>query len=502
MSHRSGRFAQLIGILAVVMNLGMTSAGLAETESEDPALFDPKRPPEAELEMSVADGFTLAAVGDCIISRPLSQRLPGDPGFASVVKILREANATFGNMETTILDPRKFEGYPYAGTDDWGLSSTPAVARDLSEMGFDLFSRANNHAGDWGIEGMRETGRWLDEAGLVHAGAGENRGQARAARYFETAKGRVGLISIASTYRKSSEALPPSGEAPGRPGINALRVKRSTVVPESIMESLVAIRGAMRQERESCEGEATPTESEDVAGPLPSELSLFGIDFRLGEGFALAYEVNAQDLAEIARSIRQGKQNADLLVVAIHAHQSTFKCGAPGDFLSPFAHTAIDAGADVFIAHGIHHLGPIEVYKGKPIFYGLANFFWSDIQEPLPADFHEGYRELLSRAFPDPSAATDADLTALLNARSFNTEETFQSVVAVSRFEGGRVSEIRLHPVDLGYGRRLTQSGVPRLAAPPMARAILERLRRFSKEFNTTIAIERNVGVIRPARDR
>jgi poly-gamma-glutamate synthesis protein (capsule biosynthesis protein) len=501
MSHWDGRFAFLVGVLAVAMTLGVASVGLAaESGEEDVSLFDPKRPLEAELEMSVADGFTLAAVGDCIISRPLSQRLPSDAGFAAVVKILREADATVGNMESTILDPRQFEGYPYAGMDDWALSSAPAVARDLRGMGFDLVSRANNHAGDWGIEGMRETSRWLDEAGLVHAGAGENRGQARAARYFETEKGRIGLISMASTYRRSSEALSAAGEAPGRPGLNALRVKRSTVVPEAIMESLVAIRGAMRQERRSCEGEAAPTESVDAADSLPSELSLFGTDFRLGESFAYAYEVDELDLGEILRSIRQGKQNADFLIAAIHAHQSTFKCGEPGDFLSPLAHAAIDAGADAFIAHGIHHLGPIEVYKGKPIFYGLANFFWSDIQEPLPVDFHEGYRDRLSRAFPDPSAATDADLTALLNATSFNHEETFQSVVAVSKFERGEVSEIRLYPVDLGYGLRLTQSGVPRLASPSVGRVILERLRGFSEAYGTAITLERNVGIIRPVR--
>jgi poly-gamma-glutamate synthesis protein (capsule biosynthesis protein) len=42
--------------------------------------------------------------------------------------------------------------------------------------------------------------------------------------------------------------------------------------------------------------------------------------------------------------------------------------------------------------------------------------------------------------------------------------------------------------------------GVPRLATPPVARTILERLQRLSAPFGTTIAIEQNVGVIRPRR--
>ena len=74
----------------------------------------------------------------------------------------------------------------------------------------------------------------------------------------------------------------------------------------------------------------------------------------------------------------------------------------------------------------------------------------------------------------------------------------FQTVVAVIRYEGGRASEIRLHPVDLGYGMRLTKSGVPRLGSPTTGHAILERLQRLSRPYGTSIAIEKDVGVIRP----
>ena len=37
---------------------------------------------------------------------------------------------------------------------------------------------------DWGLEGMRETSRWLDEAGLVYSGAGENEGIAKSGPLF------------------------------------------------------------------------------------------------------------------------------------------------------------------------------------------------------------------------------------------------------------------------------------------------------------------------------
>src|ERR671921_229256 len=71
------------------------------------------------------------------------------------------------------------------------IIGTPLVAKDLKTIGFDVMSRANNHATDWGLEGMRQTSRVLDEAGIVHAGVGEHRAAARAARFFDTEKGRV-----------------------------------------------------------------------------------------------------------------------------------------------------------------------------------------------------------------------------------------------------------------------------------------------------------------------
>lgn len=50
----------------------------------------------------------------------------------------------------------------------------------------------------------------------------------------------------------------------------------------------------------------------------------------------------------------------------------------------------IDASADVVVGHGPHVLRGIEVYKGRPIFYSLANFiFENDLVELQPADSYE-----------------------------------------------------------------------------------------------------------------
>ncbi len=48
----------------------------------------------------------------------------------------------------------------------------------------------------------------------------------------------------------------------------------------------------------------------------------------------------------------------------------------PLECVSQFAHEAIDAGADLVVGHGSHTVLGIEIYRGRPIFYGLGNFFF------------------------------------------------------------------------------------------------------------------------------
>jgi len=139
----------------------------------------------------------------------------------------------------------------------------------------------------------------------------------------------------------------------------------------------------------------------------------------------------------------------------------------------------------------------MEIYKGRPIFYGLGNFFWSDIQEPLSSELHgsAGNRALLRESFADPDGATDADLSAMLNATSFATSgdtvrnRTFQTMLARSRYDiaTGRLKEVRLYPIDLGYGDRLTRSGIPRRASKTIADSVLDRVITMSDRRSVRI---------------
>ena len=64
----------------------------------------------------------------------------------------------------------------------------------------------------------------------------------------------------------------------------------------------------------------------------------------------------------------------------------------PAQFLVTFARAMVDAGADLFVGHGPHVLRGIEIYKGKPIMYSLANFiFQNETLLRLPSENYETY---------------------------------------------------------------------------------------------------------------
>jgi poly-gamma-glutamate capsule biosynthesis protein CapA/YwtB (metallophosphatase superfamily) len=467
--------------LAVVCGL-LLALALAAQAQQTPK--PPPRDPQRELATSIADGFTLAAVGDCIIARPVSQT----PGFTAIAKLVHDADVGFGNFEGTALDLTRTPAIPQAEFGGVWIIGTPAVAKDLKAIGFDMMSRANNHATDWGVKGLRETSRLLDEAGIVHAGIGEHRAVARGARFFDTDKGRVALISMASTFTPLSRSAPPVGEAPGRPGVNALRTTRYAFVTPDELRALRQIR------EEQPAGSVRPPDKESA-----DEVELFGVRYKAADHRGFTYTMDATDEREILKSIRAAKQLSDFVIVTIHAHEPGNWSEAPADFLPRLAHEAIDAGADEFIGHGPHQLRGIEIYRGKPIFYSLGNFiFQLDLLAPVANDLYEQYKM-------DSAATTDAEFNAMWNQLVFGGEVWYQSVVATSRFEKGQLAEIQLRPIDLHYSARGADRGVPTAASSDLAQTILQRLVRLSQPFGGQIAIERGVGVLRfepaPSRD-
>ncbi|MER8504888.1 CapA family protein [Mesorhizobium sp. M0195] len=432
---------------------------------------------------NVEDGFSMAAVGDLLYTRPVTNG--HHPGLADVLRIFREADVTFGNLETNILDFQS-KGGPQAEYGGAYCVSDPELGFDLRAMGFNLLSRANNHTLDWGVEGMRETSRALNANRIVHAGCGETLAQASAARLLETPRGRVALVSFTSTFAPMARACDPAGEAPGRAGLNALRLAKTIVVEPRQFEGLKQIRAAL-------------------PGPKPSRVDpnlvvLAGQRYKAGAQVGYSYEADPRDVSRILRNIRQGKQFSDFCIATNHGHEPGEWSHEPANYEQSFAHGAIDAGADAYVVHGPHILRGIEIYKGRPIFYSLGNFFIDDLRTPMGADMYEVYNK-------DPRVNTDAEVTVDELAKGYPTPEGlldpqcdvifYESIVSISRFEQNQLVELRLYPIELRRSSRFANRGVPRVAPPRQGNDILERLRDLSKPFGTQIAIENNVGVIR-----
>lgn len=436
------------------------------------------------VETNIDDGFTMVAVGDLIVTRPLTKGR--DFGFGAVVRLLRDADVTFGNMETNLFDIRSFSGSPQAEYGGAYHISLPELGPDLKLMGFNLLSRANNHSFDWGVEGMRETSRVLDQNGIIHSGVGEDLAQASAPRFLETPRGRVALVSFASTFTPMSRAADPAGEASGRAGVNALRLARSVVVPSDMLEGLRRIRNDLPGFR--------------LYHDDPNRIVLAGTTYKAGEKVGYSYEANSRDVTDILLNVRRGKQFSDFCIATNHGHEPGNWSQEPANHEQSFAHRLIDAGADAYVAHGPHQLRGIEIYKDRPVFYSLGNFAMDDLRTPVGADMFAAYGK-------DPRVDTDAEVTVSEMATGYEAAPAlsdpvfYESIVTVARFEQNRLAELRLYPIELGHSRRFANRGVPRLASAQQAKSILKRVQKLSKPFGTEITIENDVGIIRLRRN-
>jgi poly-gamma-glutamate synthesis protein (capsule biosynthesis protein) len=439
--------------------------------------------------------ISIAVAGDAMIARRM--RVFREPAFLKLVELVRATDVSIANLEFLFHDYESSWGWSH-GT---YTRASPHMLEELKWMGFDAVFTANNHAFDFSEGGFLTTLAHLDQHGIPHAGGGRDLDRARAPAYVDSARGRVALMSATSTYADVSRAGPGRADFPGRPGVNALR--RDTVhrVPRDILE---ALKKANRELGFQAHAEAVARfgftgrrKSLDAA----SALRFLDREFRLGEAFGTETEINKEDLEGIGRWIRGAGKQADWLVYGLHTHESgnegDFHGGArtsPPDFMIEFAHWAIDQGCALFAGHGPHYLRGIEIYKDRPIFYSLGNFILQN--ETVPWLPHESYRNF---GLSDKETPGDYfEERSEGGKRGFPADPVFwQTVLPVCHYKERRLHEVRLYPVDLGFGRPVPQRGRPVLAEGKVAQEVLDWLRELSKPFGTRIDIEGDTGVIR-----
>jgi poly-gamma-glutamate capsule biosynthesis protein CapA/YwtB (metallophosphatase superfamily) len=429
-------------------------------------------------ELPPNDSVTLTVGGDLIGPlHPMNRS--GDPEFAKVADLFRNADVGFANMEGSILDLSHFVGYPAAETGGGYPVRWPSMARDIKDMGISLVSKANNHATDWGPEGLVETLRNLSDAGVVAGGAGMDSDAARRPVYLNTHEELIALVSTASTFPPSSVPGPSieaqNTKSKARPGISVLHVQNVRLLPPALFESLRQAAG--------------PFATNEGAG-----LRISDQVFSQGKVIGTRWEMNPSDKDALLGAVQEARARADLVLFAIHAHETAGDIDEPppvpyqpmvvhkadeapspndprpASFEVELFHAVVEQGADLVIRTGPHVIGGIEIYKGKPIFYGLGSLF---------LDFG-GLRVL-----PTPSGEN------LVVPDSW-----YESFVPVSVFRSRHLETIKLYPIVIepNAGPR---SGRPSIAQGERARRILERLKELSAAFSTHLEIRDGVGLVR-----
>ncbi|MYH09540.1 MAG: CapA family protein [Gemmatimonadales bacterium] len=431
---------------------------------------------EAQAFEDARGDMSIALAGDAIISRKMSPYR--EPEFLALRDIIQSATTAFVNLEILFHDYED-DVIPAAASGGTYMRAEPEIAHELAWFGFDMVSLANNHTMDFGAGGARRTVAAAEAAGLAVAGFGENLARARAPAYVDTPGGRVALISIASTFADAMRAGHQRPDVRGRPGLSPIRYERHVTVTA---DQMAALRDAL-----SVAGRN---------GGSGSTLNFGGMTFVVGDKPDVKTVPHAGDLAEIIEVVKEAQRQAEWVIVTSHSHEGADRREVPADFLVDVARATVDAGADMFVGHGHHILRAVEMYQGKPIFYSLANFaMQNETIEFQPQDNYEaqglGYEDL-------PGRFQDVRIERA-GASSFPAGKGFwESVVPVVEYEGGKLKEVQLHPITMGWQLPRPVRGRPMMADDAHGQEILEGLAKLSAEFGTTMTIENGVGVIRP----
>jgi poly-gamma-glutamate synthesis protein (capsule biosynthesis protein) len=423
----------------------------------------------------------MALTGDSLITMKLSVHT--EPAFLKMIDLIRGVDVAFTNLEMLFHD---YEPYPSTESGGTYMRADPAIVKELAWAGFDMVARANNHTGDYGVEGARLTTKYVAAAGLVQAGFGESLREAREAKYLDTDKGRIALISLASTFPDQSRAGNSWGDTKARPGLNPLRFTTTQVLTRTQFD---ALRNGLSAAGVGGPGEAPPS------GEPVNEMTAFNRRFIVGDKAEIRTEPLKEDLESMAAVVRNASRQADYTIVNSHTHEGGADRYAPPQFFVTFARAMIEAGATVVTASGPHVLRGIEIYKGKAILYGLGDFVFEN--ETLLRQPPENYEPLGMTLQSGVGVGDFNDRRSNNDTIGFPADpRIWESVIAVPRFAGRQLTELKLYPITLGYKKPRPQRGWPMFAPPDLGRKIIDDVVKFSAPFGTKIDFKDGVGIV------
>jgi poly-gamma-glutamate synthesis protein (capsule biosynthesis protein) len=255
--------------------------------------------------------------------------------FHHLMPYLGELNVMVGNLEGLLAEPTELfykRGFKHVGE---------GHAPNIAGAGFRMLNLASNVT--YGSAAIEATLKQLDAEGIAHTGAGMDRASARRPARFTVDGQRIGMVSRTAVF------WPHGHEA---------TETQAGVVPVHV---------------------AT------LYQPLPRLVELPGLPPKI------VTIPDAADVDALRADLAAERENVDILIAFFHFGVSSQRDVV--DYQRTLAQAAIDAGADVVFGSHAHVIQPIEVYRGKPIFYGLGQviFGWEFVARKV----HPGQPGLL-----------------------------------------------------------------------------------------------------------
>lgn len=435
----------------------------------------------------ISADLRIAFTGDSIAARNGFLGMHG--ATKHLVRLIQGCDAAFTNLEVL---PNDFAGYPAARSDGAHFATHSRVLDELVAAGFDLFGYANNHALDYGVEGLLCALDELESRGLDYAGTGRTLARARMPVYQDRSGGSVALLACSSTFFPEQAAAEQTPEMQGRPGINPLRFGVTYEVTEQQLDCLRSIAEDLRLEQERREfaqlGFASDPADPEIMPFVDTNLRVAGtLDacFRATDEPAVRTWPAEPDIADICRWVREAKNRSEVVIVSLHAHEQGRSREHPAEFVTDFARRVVEEGADVVVGHGPHLLRGMEIHRGKPIFYSLGNFVGqNELVYKLPADSY--------RRFGVDSSLTPGEVFKIRNAegaKGFPADELYwQTVMPICRFESGELAELEVTPVGITRGDAPHKRGRPYLAKGEEASRIISKFADLSSEYGVEIS--------------
>lgn len=136
---------------------------------------------------------SLVLVGDIMLGRlvdKMSLDVSDEFIWGDTISLLRNADISLGNLENVFTKSSEKVAKVF------NFKAQPSQIRFLKSAHFTVLNMANNHSLDFSVTGLLETVSLLDDAGILHVGAGKNAELARAGTVITRHGCRVGILGV------------------------------------------------------------------------------------------------------------------------------------------------------------------------------------------------------------------------------------------------------------------------------------------------------------------